>query len=77
MDNTKFEKVFGTPHNADLILIAKAHGLKTVTVNTLDQLSEALVIQGPQLIRISTDRNENVRIHERINEMVSVAIRNS
>jgi len=63
MDNTKFEKVFGTPHNADLILLAKAHGLKTVTVHTLEQLSAALLIQGPQLIRISTDRNENVRIH--------------
>ena len=77
MDNSKFEKVFGTPHDTDLLLIAKAHGLKTAEVTSLEQLSEALVIIGPQVIQISTDRSENVRVHERINQMVSVAIRNS
>jgi 2-succinyl-5-enolpyruvyl-6-hydroxy-3-cyclohexene-1-carboxylate synthase len=74
IDSAKFEKVFGTPHNADLLLLAKAHGLETTSVSTLDQLLDALVIRGPQLIRIATDRSENVRVHERINQMVSVAI---
>ena len=74
IDNAKFEKVFGTPHNADMLLLAKAHGLETTSVSTLDQLLDALVIRGPQLIRIATDRSENVRVHERINQMVSVAI---
>jgi len=77
MDNSKFEKVFGTPHGTDLLLIAKAHGLKTTVVTSLEQLSESLLINGPQVIQISTDRSENVRVHERINKMVSEAIRNS
>jgi len=77
LENTKFEKIFGTPHNTDLALIARAHGLETTNVATLDQLSEALLIRGPQLIRVVTDRSENVRVHERINQIVSVAIRNS
>ena len=77
MDNSKFEKVFGTPHDTDLLLIAKAHGLKTTVVTSLEQLSESLLINGPQVIQISTDRSENVRVHERINKMVSEAIRNS
>ena len=77
MDSSKFEKVFGTPHNSDLMLLAKAHGLKTILVTTLEQLLEAMTIEGPQVIQISTDRGENVRVHERINQMVSVAIRNS
>ena len=77
MDSSKFEKVFGTPHNSDLMLLAKAHGLKTTLVTTLEQLLEAMTIEGPQVIQISTDRGENVRVHERINQMVSVAIRNS
>ena len=74
IDSAKFEKVFGTPHNADLVLIAKAHGLVATTVTSLDQLTDALLIRGPQLIRIATDRGENVRVHERINQMVSAAL---
>ena len=77
LENTKFERIFGTPHNTDLALIARAHGLETTNVATLDQLSEALLIRGPQLIRVVTDRSENVRVHERINQIVSVSIRNS
>jgi len=77
MDNLKFEKVFGTPHDTDLLLIAKAHGLKTTVVTSLEQLSEAQLINGPHVIQISTDRSENVHVHERINKMVSEAIRNS
>ena len=77
MDSSKFEKVFGTPHDTDLLLLAKAHGLKTTLVTTLEQLLETMMVNGPQVIRISTDRGENVRVHERINQMVSVAIRNS
>jgi len=77
LENAKFEKIFGTPHNTDLALIARAHGLETTNVTTLDQLSEALLIRGPQVIRVATDRSENVRVHERINQMVSVAIRNT
>ena len=77
MDNSKFEKVFGTPHDTDLLLIAIAHGLKTAVVTSLEQLSEALLIKGPHVIQISTDRSENVRVHERINKMVTESIRNS
>jgi 2-succinyl-5-enolpyruvyl-6-hydroxy-3-cyclohexene-1-carboxylate synthase len=77
MDSSKFEKVFGTPHDTDLLLLAKAHGLKTILITTLEQLLETMMVNGPQVIQISTDRSENVRVHERINQMVSVAIRNS
>ena len=74
IDSAKFEKVFGTPHNSDLVLIAKAHGLVATTVTSLDQLTDTLLNRGPQLIRIATDRGENVRVHERINQMVSAAL---
>ena len=74
IDSAKFEKVFGTSHNTDLALLAKAHGLTATTVTNIEQLSSALLNRGPQLIRIATDRAENVRVHERINQMVSVAL---
>ncbi len=74
IDSAKFEKVFGTSHNTDLVLLAKAHGLTGTTVTNIEQLSSALLNRGPQLIRIATDRAENVRVHERINQMVSVAL---
>lgn len=74
MESTKFEKIFGTPHNSDLVLIAKAHGLQATTAASLDELTDELMIRGPRLICVATDRSENVRVHERINQMVSVAI---
>lgn len=74
MESTKFEKIFGTPHNSDLVLIAKAHGLQATTAASLDELTDELMIRGPRLICVATDRSENVRAHERINQMVSVAI---
>ena len=76
MESTKFEKIFGTPHNTDLVLIAKAHGLQATTAASLDELTDELMIRGPRLICVATDRSENVRVHERINQMVSVAIQN-
>lgn len=76
MESTKFEKIFGTPHNSDLVLIAKAHGIQATTAASLDELTDELMIRGPRLICVATDRSENVRVHERINQMVSVAIQN-
>lgn len=77
MDSTKFEKFFGTPHNADLVLIAKAHGLEATTITSLDQFIHEISNTGSRLIRVVTDRSENVRVHDRINQMVSLAIQNT
>lgn len=69
-----FEKVFGTPHDVDIEMLAKSHRIVSETVETLDQLTEAIVQRGPYLIRVVTDRNENVRVHDRINQTVSLKL---
>ena len=69
-----FEKVFGTPHDVDIEMLAKSHRIESETVENLDQLTEAISQRGPYLIRVVTDRNENVRVHDRINQTVSLKL---
>jgi len=75
LQKDQFETIFGTPHNVDLEMLAKSHGIHAITVTTLDQLTEAISCTGPYLVRVVTDREENVRVHERINQQVSASLR--
>lgn len=75
LQKDQFETIFGTPHNVDLEMLAKSHGIQAITVATLDQLTEAISLTGPYLVRVVTDRDENVRVHERINQQVSASLR--
>ena len=74
LDQDKFEKIFGTPHKVDITMLAKAHQISAETISDLDAFAEAVNQHGPFLIRVSTDRSENVQVHERINQMVSAAL---
>ena len=74
LDQDKFEKIFGTPHKVDITMLAKAHQIPAETISNLDAFAEAVNQHGPFLIRVSTDRYENVQVHERINQMVSAAL---
>ncbi|MFM8003162.1 MAG: 2-succinyl-5-enolpyruvyl-6-hydroxy-3-cyclohexene-1-carboxylate synthase, partial [Actinomycetota bacterium] len=75
LETPLFEKVFGTPHNVDIEMLAKAHRLGAQTVQNLDDLTDALAQRGPVLVRVCTDRNENVKVHDRINQAVAAALR--
>ena len=55
-------------------MLAKSHRIESETVENLDQLTEAISQRGPYLIRVVTDRNENVRVHDRINQTVSLKL---
>ena len=74
LDESKFEKIFGTPHKVDITMLAKAHQIPAETISNLEEFAEAMNQRGPFLIRVSTDRSENVRVHERVNQMVSVRL---
>lgn len=75
LSRERFEILFGTPHEANLEMLATAHGVPSVTVNSLDGLAESIALRGPYLTRIVTSREENVDVHERINQMVSASLR--
>ena len=66
----RFEQLFGTPHGVDLAALAEAHGLPTHDLDDLDRLP-SLVGDGPRLIRVRTDRAENVAVHQAIHDAVA------
>ena len=74
LEHDVFERVFGTPHAVDLELLAQAHHIPVETVNKLEAFAEAIAQRGPFIIRVATDRKENVNVHERINQSVSAAV---
>jgi 2-succinyl-5-enolpyruvyl-6-hydroxy-3-cyclohexene-1-carboxylate synthase len=68
----RFEEVFATPHGLDLTAIAAAYGLRAGDVASLEDLQDAVAKPPtvPQLVRIRTNRAENVAVHQRIRAAV-------
>ena len=75
LEVTKFEKIFGTPHGVDLKMVAQAHQINTHEVANMSDFAEVLSQRGPWLTRVVTDRQENVKVHQRINQMVASNLR--
>ena len=69
-----FEKLFGTPHQTDLLKIAQAHRLATFDCDSVEQLQRSLSTAGSCVIRVRTDRVSEVAIHQQLHELVSSAI---
>ncbi|MGB5731494.1 MAG: 2-succinyl-5-enolpyruvyl-6-hydroxy-3-cyclohexene-1-carboxylic-acid synthase [Acidimicrobiia bacterium] len=71
----RFEALFGTPHGLSLASIATAFGVEARTVETDEDLRSAVGDErGPLLVELRTDREENVRVHERLREAASAAL---
>ena len=75
LPNDRFEQLFGTPHGTDAVALASAHGIPAETVTSVTGLESALGRPGPRLIRVVSDRAENVRVHDRIHAAVAAALR--
>ncbi len=62
------ERVFAMPHGRDITAIATAHGANAVTATTVGALNDALVhaqtTPGITVIRVPSDRHENVALHQ-------------
>ena len=67
----RFEQLFGTPHGTDIVALAEAHGVTARTVESVDELRNAVTSSGPSVTRIVTDRTENVKLHDLINQAVA------
>jgi 2-succinyl-5-enolpyruvyl-6-hydroxy-3-cyclohexene-1-carboxylate synthase len=61
-----FEQLFGTPHGVDVAALAAVHGIAQV-----DAVGEGA---GVRLVRVRTDRAENVRVHAELNQAVVDAL---
>ncbi len=70
----RFEQLFGTPHGADVLALAAAHGLPTLDISAPSALIEQLTVPGPWVARVATDRRANVEVHRQLHEAVAAAI---
>ncbi|HEX5141386.1 MAG TPA: thiamine pyrophosphate-binding protein, partial [Dehalococcoidia bacterium] len=73
-----FERLFGTPHGLDFSHVANLYGVGFQRVATREEYRKALKASidapGVQVIEVRTDRDENLRLHQRIWSAVAAAV---
>jgi 2-succinyl-5-enolpyruvyl-6-hydroxy-3-cyclohexene-1-carboxylate synthase len=78
-DTEHFEALWGTPHGLDFSHAAKMYGVGYQRVTTREEYKAALEASfsadGVQIIEIKTDREENLRLHQRIWDAVAEAVK--
>ncbi|MDH2426204.1 2-succinyl-5-enolpyruvyl-6-hydroxy-3-cyclohexene-1-carboxylic-acid synthase [Sphaerisporangium sp. TRM90804] len=70
-----FERVFGTPHGVDLSYVAAATGTPHTLLSSIGDLPKALRGEGPRMVEVRTDREENARVHAALRESTQKAVR--
>jgi 2-succinyl-5-enolpyruvyl-6-hydroxy-3-cyclohexene-1-carboxylate synthase len=74
----RFEQLFGTPQDVDVVALAAVHGVSANEVTAMDDLvpvvDAALDAGGVRLVRVRTDRAANVAVHEEIHAAVAAAL---
>jgi 2-succinyl-5-enolpyruvyl-6-hydroxy-3-cyclohexene-1-carboxylate synthase len=70
-----YEKHWGTPHGLSLVAVARSMGLEATNIDNMADLEEVAgsPIQ-PELIEVTTDRDENVEVHRAIIAAVREAL---
>lgn len=74
LGSATFERLFGTPHRADLAGLATAHGVATQVVTTSRQLHDAVQLVGPQVTVVRTNRDENVMQHDAVHHAIVAGV---
>ncbi|QTE29138.1 2-succinyl-5-enolpyruvyl-6-hydroxy-3-cyclohexene-1-carboxylic-acid synthase [Pengzhenrongella sicca] len=71
-----FERVFGTPHGADLGALCAGYGVRHQVVRDPGDLQVALAVPGPGLsvVEVRVDRARRRALHERIAAAVDAAL---
>ncbi|HEX2784563.1 MAG TPA: 2-succinyl-5-enolpyruvyl-6-hydroxy-3-cyclohexene-1-carboxylic-acid synthase, partial [Ilumatobacteraceae bacterium] len=70
----RFEKLFGTPHGTDVVEVARALGLRSYATNSARGLSGAYDEPDTCVVRIASDRRQNVTVHAALNNAVVAAL---
>jgi 2-succinyl-5-enolpyruvyl-6-hydroxy-3-cyclohexene-1-carboxylate synthase len=79
----RFERLWGTPHGADLARIASGYGVAVTKVGAADELAGAVRDAvaagvgggGVGMVLVRTDRDANVAVHDELNAAVAHAVR--
>lgn len=69
-----FENLFGTPHGADIAMLARAHGIEVLEPKSLSELSTAMQGSGTAVILLKTHRERNVIIHEKLHAAIASSV---
>ncbi len=69
-----FERVFGTPHGADLASLAAAAGLPYARLERAADLPGALAGSGLRLIEVRTDRADGAKLRAAITQACTAAV---
>ena len=69
-----FEQVFGTPHGTDIVEIARAFGLRSYSAETADELGAAFDESDTSVVRVTSNRKDNVDAHAELNNAVVAAL---
>jgi 2-succinyl-5-enolpyruvyl-6-hydroxy-3-cyclohexene-1-carboxylate synthase len=76
-DSTHFESLFGTPQPVDVAALVAVHGIPTTEVGAADELAPALersiATGGVNVVRVRTDRADNVTRHREVWAAVAAA----
>ena len=75
LSTERFEQLFGTPHGTDIVALARAHGLGARTVESADDLRAALIDREATVVRVPSDRDHNVAVHDALHAAVAAALR--
>ena len=74
----RFERLWGTPHGADLVAIASGYGVAVEEVPDLASLASSIADggqgKGLRVFVAKTDRAGNVAVHRRLHMAVDAAV---
>jgi 2-succinyl-5-enolpyruvyl-6-hydroxy-3-cyclohexene-1-carboxylate synthase len=72
-----FERVFGTPHRADLAALCLGYGVRHVVARSVAEVDRLLAepIEGPTVIQVPIDRSGLRALHARLRVAVHSAVR--
>ncbi len=74
LSHDRFEQLFGTPLDVDIVALATSYGLESRTVRAVGELVEQLDRPGPWVCRVPTDRGHNVEVHAALQATISAAL---
>ena len=75
-DDHRFERIFGTPHGADLAQVVTGYGGNHKALRCVQDFTDALAVapKGVRVLEIRTDRRENARLHQLLTEQAAAAV---
>jgi len=78
LSRREFERLFATPHDVDLIALAKAYGVTAERIEQPDQVgpavAAAIASRGVRVIVVPTDRDANRDVHEELTQAVAKSL---